>query len=217
MRRGKGPMGKVVIPAYPGAVAAFPSEYWCQLPFIVTKGITLASGGFTQDDYFINNLNDPGGDVSALKAKYFVTLTTIYKYYVVRACKWKLTCLSQSAATAIDVVALVTSDDTDPTLIGNMSTMLGAKTRIMGPIGSGSQKIIIRGYTNMSQVFGFDVSKELTCWGQGSTADPTRIVRMYVGVNSLDGTSGASVQYRLEMKFYAKFFQRELLNSPDFD
>ncbi len=186
-----------------GSIAAFPQQYWCKMPYMLAGTITSATLEDVQT-YVMNAIYDVknGGDV-----QFAIDLTELYKNWAVVGLSYEYQYFNRSNDTGYMVTLLPWGNINDvPTSFRDMDYSRGCQTRVVGTANSGSSKVTLKGYVNMSEITGFKVTREKDWWGTDSGIPALR-ANLYTNSTSLNSTfSVQDYQFRMKMVFYVKWF-----------
>ncbi len=203
----KGPSRVIVRnPFGPGTAGAFPREYWCQMPFQQSLSGVADGSGLQVSQAYLNDIRDPGSTSSSRNAKYLSILGEVYENWVVMAVRWKITFVNLSTTEALEVTAVAFPNIVVPTDMTDMRVYRGTVSRMLGPSNGGRNIGVLKGYVNMSQLFGLDVTKDNNYWGAGTTTAPNRIgalnnIQLWSAL-----AAGGTSYFKKEMTYYVKFF-----------
>ncbi len=192
---------------YPGGSRAtqipMPQTFFTKHAFYLTQNVGGAPA-FSLEPYQMNalfNVDLAGGD-----AGFAAEMSLFYGTYVVLGFSYVVTFLNLETGTGSTVVVVPWPKIEDPTTLNDIEYRAGAKSRMINALNSGSSKTTLKGYVNLSKLYGMKIANEASFWGVG-TADPAIPMQFYIGI--AEGAGGTqNYQLRVHFTFYVKWFNR---------
>ncbi len=145
-------------------------------------------------------------------AAFAASLNQFWTTYVVLGASYEVTWSSRenTDSSQLTVVPWPTIDD--PTTFREIEYRAGSKTVMVSGAESGQSIKSIKGYVNMSSLFGMKVVNEATFWADG-TVEPTVRPQLYCSLtNNLGNTSTGT--FKIKMQLYVKWFNRKDAGEP---
>ncbi len=152
-------------------------------------------------------------DASGLDVGFAAALEQFWSTYVVLGCKYEVTIVNLDPTSSINFGIVFWPSNQTLSDFQELQYRPGSQTTMVSPIDSGANMKTLRGYVNFNQLFGVKMVNEEEFWGSLST-DPVRQMRMYIGTSSNDASAVYSIQTRINLTLYVKWFNRNDVGEP---
>jgi len=188
---------------------AFPSTYFCKLPFEEIDTQTVAAN-FNIIEYQPSGLNNCSSS-GTIGYEWSSKLTGIYKRWVCLGFKYEVEVYNFVDTSGIGVYVLPWGDDDPPTTQAGITFQKGVVSRFVGPAINGGRASMTRitGYISQKKIMGANVSSVQAYWGLGSGNQSTNFVtKLFVVMENPAAPMTPTLNFQVRVKFtgYFKFF-----------
>ncbi len=188
---------------------AFPSTYFCKLPFEEIDTQTVAAN-FNIIEYQPSGLNNCSSS-GTFGYEWAGKLVGIYKRWVCLGFKYEVEVYNFVDTSGIGVYVLPWGDDDPPTTQAGITFQKGVVSRFVGPAINGGRASMTRitGYISQKKIMGANVSSVQAYWGLGSGNQSTNFVtKLFVVMENPAAPITPTLNFQVRVKFtgYFKFF-----------
>ncbi len=188
---------------------AFPSTYFCKLPFEEIGTVTEAAN-FDIKEFQPSGLNNVSAS-GTVGYEWASTLTGIYKRWVCLGFKYEIEVYNFIDSSGIAIYVLPWGDDDPPTTQAGITFQKGVVSRFVGPAVNGGRASMTRitGYVSQKKIMGVDVVNVQAYWGLGSGNQSSNFVtKLFIAAENPAApiTPILNFQTRTKITGYFKFF-----------
>ncbi len=200
---------------FPGGNAVtqvpFAQTFFTKLAYYQTLSVINAP---TFDLHFFNLNYLFSVDSSGTDAAFASELSAMYGAYVVLAVGYEFTVSNLEATTGVTMIVVPWPvNSQNPTDLSDIEYRAGAKSYMLGPSTSSRSVKTVKGYVNLSSMYGSKVVSEEEFWAFG-TLTPPRVMRVFVAVQNNQALT-TDYELRTHLTFYVKWFNRSTGGEPN--
>lgn len=189
-------------------------RYFARLNYSSLHALTYTGAGATSPfQMYLNGMFDPQVSIGGHQPMGFDQLMVLYNKYRVYGCKWSVTFVSQDTTQHAEVLVRVRPNTTTQTIYQDLCESAYTQKRVLGTEGSGQAVQVIKGYTSIAKIRG--VAKQTVraedTYSGSATANPSTQPCLNIHVSNMNTASAITVNVRIQMQFFAEFFDRKIL------
>lgn len=176
--------------------------------------LPAVAGVFKTFNVFINNLNDPGGTISATEPAFHSRLMNFYGRYVVHACKISINAISLSDSTGTGDVIFGCFPSVSTAQAGNITNLpsaiaaQGSRYTGITRYGNGGTRTV-KNYCKVKSLMGLKDIVDDPTYSGFPTLSPSSLPAFRCFVGSRDLTSNAGGSFVIKATYYVSYYRRD--------